>query len=283
MARNFQDLVKAQWEQKKFLCIGLDSDLEKIPDAAKQRGTRETIIAFNRAIVDATRDIVCAFKPNPAFYEAYGDEGWNALRETIQYIHDSAPDVPVILDGKRADIGNTNELYAHSAFDHLHADALTIQAYPGYEALAPFFARKEKGIFVWCRASNEGSGEIQDLQVHDPTTSLGRGEPLYLVIARTVAKTWNTNGNCGVVAGGTYSEELTNVRSAVGDLPILVPGIGAQGGDVKMTARAAKNSKGNGMIVSSSRAVIFASSGKDFAEAARSKAQQLHDAITKAL
>ncbi|MEY4747581.1 MAG: orotidine-5-phosphate decarboxylase [Candidatus Parcubacteria bacterium] len=275
MARNFFELARGKWAQHKFLCVGLDSDLEKIPEHLRSSGTREGIVAFNRGIVDATKDIVCAYKPNPAFYEAHGDEGWDALRETIQYINDAAPEIPVILDGKRADIGNTNDAYAASAFDHLHADALTTQPYPGYEALSAFFEREDKGIFVWCRSSNGGSGELQDLTVN--------GEPLYIVVARMLSRKWNGRGNCGCIAGATYPEELARVREAVGDMPILVPGIGAQGGDVEKTARAAADMKGAGMIISSSRAVIFASGGKDFAAAARAKAQELHGAIMKAL
>ncbi len=273
--RNFRQLLEAKWEEGKFLCVGLDSDLEKIPEAARQRGTRETIVNFNRAIIDATHDLVCAFKPNSAFYEAHGDEGWQALRETIQYIHEKAPEVPVILDAKRADIGNTNDGYAHSAFDHLHVDALTVNPYPGREALAPFLSRADKGIIVWCRTSNEGAGEFQDLMVG--------GERLYKVVARDGAKEWNKNGNCGLVVGATYPEELREVRAIVGDMPILIPGIGAQNGDTHKAVSAAKDSRGKGMIINASRSVIFASSGADYAKAARAKAIELHSAITKAL
>ena len=275
MSRDFRKLLEAQWEQGKFLCVGLDSDFEKIPEAAHKEGMRETIVNFNRAIIDATRDLVCAYKPNTAFYESHGDEGWAALRETIQYMHDEAPDVPVILDAKRADIGNTNEGYATSAFDHLHADAITVQPYPGKEALQPFLDRKDKGVIVWCRTSNPGGSEFQDLLVN--------GVPLYKVVAEHVAKEWNGNGNCGLVVGATYPEELREVRAIVGDMPILIPGVGVQGGDIAKTVAAGKDSRGRGMIISVSRAVILASSGHDFAEAARSKAQELHGAIQKAL
>lgn len=273
--RNFKKLLEAQWEQGKFLCIGLDSDFEKIPEAARADGIGETILKFNRAIIDATRDIVCAYKPNSAFYEAHGDEGWQALRATIQYIHDVAPEVPVILDAKRADIGNTNEQYATSAFDHLHADAITVQPYFGSEALAAFFDRGEKGVIVLCKSSNPGSDEIQGLKVGDV--------PLYQLVAELAAGPWNTRGNCSVMVGATYPAELAAVRKVVGDMPILIPGIGAQNGDLEKTVRAAKDSKGRGMIISASRSVIFASSGADFAEAARKKATELHSAIGKAL
>lgn len=286
MTRNFRQLLEKQWEQDKFLCVGLDSDFEKIPEAARPPaggGVEDTIVAFNRAVVDATRDIVCAFKPNPAFYEAHGDEGWKALRATIQYINDTAPEVLVILDGKRADIGNTNNGYVQSAFDHLHADAITVHPYFGSDALTSFFERTEKGIIILCRSSNPGSGEIQNLMVDGPSNPLGTSVPLYKVIARMAAGPWNARGNCSVMVGATYPEELAQVRTIVGDMPILIPGIGAQNGDLEKTVEAGKDSRGRGMIISTSRAVIFASNGADFAAAARAKARELHDAIRKAL
>ncbi len=273
--RNFRQLLEAQWGEGKFLCVGLDSDFEKIPEAVRQAGVGETIVAFNRAIVDATKDLVCAFKPNPAFYEAHGDEGWRALRATIQHINEVAPAVPVILDAKRADIGNTNNGYAESAFDHLHADAITVHPYFGSDALTSFFERTEKGIIVLCRSSNPGSGEIQNLKVD--------GVPLYQIIARMAAGPWNAKGNCSVMVGATYPEELAEVRTIVGDMPILIPGVGTQGGDLEKTVAAGKDSRGRGMIISVSRAVIFASDGADFAERAREKVTALHGAIKAAL
>jgi orotidine-5'-phosphate decarboxylase len=273
--RNFGQLIAGQWAQKKFLCVGLDSDYEKIPEAARVDGVCKTILAFNRAIVDATKDLVCAYKPNSAFYESHGDEGWAALRETIQYISETAPDVPVIVDAKRADIGNTNSGYVAAMFDHLHADAVTVHPYLGAEAIAPFLERKEKGIIVLCRTSNPGAGELQDLDVG--------GKPLYQVVARHVKEKWNTNGNCGVVVGATYPRELAEVRHIIGDMPILIPGVGAQGGDLDASVKAAKNNRGEGFIIASSRAVIFASEKNDFAGAARAKAQALDGAIKKAL
>lgn len=285
--RNFRQLLEAQWEQGKFLCVGLDSEYEKLPEAARAAGVGETIVAFNRAIIDATKDVVCAYKPNSAFYEAHGDEGCKAMRATIQYILEAAPHVPVIMDSKRADIGNTNNGYVASAFDHLHADAITVNPYPGREALLPFLERKEKGVIVWCRTSNNGAGEFQDLLIDpagNPSGSNGAGgEPLYKVIARHVAETWNENGNCALVVGATYPEELRAVRAIVGDMPILIPAIGAQGGEVEKTVAAGKDSRGRGMIISASRAVIFASSGADFAQVARQKATELDGAIRKAL
>src|SRR3989344_6605889 len=169
--RDFRELLEARWDEGKFLCVGLDSELEKIPESSRKGSNRETIVAFNRVIIDATKDLVCAYKPNSAFYEAHGDEGWSALRETAQYIIEQAPDVPIILDAKRGDIGNTNNGYVDSIFHYLQMDAVTVQPYLGSEALRPFLMRKDKGIFVLCRTSNEGAGELQDLMVE--------GEPLY--------------------------------------------------------------------------------------------------------
>lgn len=273
--RNFRELLESRWKLGNFLCVGLDSELEKIPESARGATVRETIVNFNKAIVDATKDVVCAFKPNPAFYEAHGEEGWRALKETISYINEAAPEVPVILDAKRGDIGNTNSAYARSAFDDLKADAITVQPYLGGEPLAPFFERKDKGIIVLCHTSNSGAGEIQKLVVH--------GEPLYKVVARLATNKWNANGNCCLMVGATYPEELSEIREIIGDMPILTAGIGAQNGDLAKTMRAGLDKNKKGLIVNSSRSVIFASSGTDFAQVARNKAEKLHGEMTKAL
>ncbi len=275
MNRDFRQLLEAEWDKGNFLCVGLDTDFEKIPASLRSKGVYEGILAFNTAVVDATKDLVCGYKPNSAFYEAHGEDGWRALRDTISYINDAAPDVVVVLDSKRADIGNTNNGYVVSAFDRLGADAITVHPYFGRDALAPFLARREKGIIVLVRSSNEGSGEFQALLVD--------GEPLYAVVARHVVDEWNEHGNCLVMAGATHVDELAEVRRIVGDMPILIPGIGAQGGDLRKTVAAAKDSRGRGMIICASRSVIFSSSGDDFAEAARKEAQELRGAITKAL
>lgn len=275
MSRDFTQLLEKKWDEQKFLCIGLDTDFEKIPEHLRSHGVREAMVAFNRAIVQATKDLVCAYKPNMAFYEAHGDLGMAALRDTIQYILEVAPDVGVILDAKRADIGNTNAGYAASAFDHLRADAITVHPYLGSEALKPFLDRCEKGIIVLCRTSNPGAAEVQDLSVD--------GRPLYMHIAKQVRDLWNYNGNCALVVGATYPEEMKKIREAVGDIPFLVPGIGAQGGDIEKTVQCGKDSRGKGIIISASRSVIYASAGQDYAEAARAEAEKLHGAIQKAL
>lgn len=275
MRRNFQEMMEAQWERGRALCVGLDSELEKIPRSVKGKSAEERLVAFNRAIIDATYDIAGFYKPNSAFYEAHGEEGWRALKWTVEYLHDIAPKTPFILDAKRADIGNTNEGYARMAFDLLGVDAITVHPYLGSEALAPILSRCDKGIFVLCRTSNAGAGELQDLSVD--------GEPLYMHVARMVASRWNVHGNCGLVVGATYPEEGLRIRAAAPALPFLIPGIGAQGGDIVKTTLAYKDERGRGMIISASRTVIFASSGGDFADAARARAEEYASAIRTAL
>lgn len=277
--RNFRQLLEDQWARGNFVCVGLDSELAKIPEAAHVRdrkgniGVAGTIIGFNRAVVEATKDLVCAYKPNAAFYEAHGSIGLAALRATILHIHAVAPNVPVIFDGKRGDIGNTNIGYVEAAFDFFQADAITVNPYLGAEALQPFLGRKEKGIFVLCRTSNPGAGEFQDLSV--------KGEPLYHVVARRVANEWNKNGNCALVVGATYPIELREIRRLVGDMPLLIPGIGAQGGDVEKTVVAGQDSRGQGMIINSSRGIIFAANDAYFAAAAREETLKLREHINR--
>lgn len=273
--RNFRELLEGQWEQGKFLCVGLDSDFEKIPESARGKGVRETIVGFNRAIIDATKDLICAYKPNSAFYEAYGDEGWSALRETIQYIHEAAPELPVILDAKRADIGNTNKGYVVSAFDHLRADAITVHPYMGGESIKEFLARKDKGIFVMCKNSNPGSGEFQDLEIN--------GQPLYIHVARSFAEKWNINKNCGLVVGATYPVDIKRIRETTPEMPLLIPGIGAQGGELEQSVKNGKDTGGRGFILSTGRVILYASNGSDFAEAARKKTTELDSAIRAVL
>lgn len=197
ITRHFQTLLESHWSHGRFLCVGLDSDLAKLPDCALKKDSEGNIdiaaslIFFNRSIIEATSDLVCAYKPNTAFYEAYGVAGMVALEKTVALIHEIAPRVPIILDAKRADIGNTNNGTVTFAFDYLKADAITLHPYLGKEALKPFLARSEKGIIILCRTSNVGSGEFQNL-------SLG-GEPLYHIIARRVVQEWNTNNNLSLI------------------------------------------------------------------------------------
>lgn len=275
--RNFLNLLKERWNKGHFLCVGLDSDLLKIPESVRRSSAEQTIFSFNQRIIEATADLVCAFKPQIAFYEAHGPAGISALIRTTRFIREYAPDIPIILDAKRADVENTNKSYVRAAFDIYGVDAITVHPYLGRKALEPFLSQKDKGIIVLVRTSNPGAGEIQDLQVN--------GKPLYQIIAHQVASEWNRNGNCAVVAGATYPDELRKIREIVGDMPILIPGIGAQGGDVekdiKETVKAGINSQGQGMIINSSRGIIFASSGPDFADAARRAVEDLDAQIKR--
>lgn len=252
-----------------LLCVGLDSDVDKVPKHILSGEHPQT--TFNTAIVDATAHLVCAFKPNMAFYESRGLPGMEAIKRTCDYIRQTYPDIPIILDAKRADIGNTNDGYAKFVFDYLGVDAITLHPYLGREALAPFLSRKDKGCIILCRTSNSGAREFQDLAVE--------GKPLYQRVAENVSTTWNTNGNCALVVGATYPTELAIVRHIVGDMPILIPGIGAQGGDVEKTVKAGIDRSDKNAIINVSRSIIFASSGEDFAEKAREEAQKLRDQI----
>lgn len=303
--RHWRDLFGRKWSEGNFACVGLDPDFDKIPEHLKCLGSPEIVIgAFNRAIVDATKDVAGAYKPQSAFYEAFGEGGLRALKMTIDHIHDVSPDVPVILDAKRGDIGNTNNGYVKMAFDFLGVDGITLHNYLGQEAMKPFLAREDKLSIFMCKTSNKGAGEFQDLGVaisreearffgfkypldlesdeevraHPPTSTL------YKHVAYQVSKYWNTNDNCGLVVGATYPDELKYVREIVGtDFPILIPGIGAQGGDLEAAVRAGKDANGSAMIINSSSGIIFASKGDDFAEAARAKAIELRDGIRAAL
>lgn len=235
-----------------LLCVGLDSDMRKIP--AHLRNGQNTQFIFNKTIIDATHDLVCAYKPNSAFYEARGDRGIAELKRTCDYLHEKYPDIGIILDAKRADIGSTNEGYVEFAFDWLGVDAITLHPYLGREAIQPFLDRKEKGSIILCRTSNPGAGEFQDLSVDSGDQSV----KLYQHVAQKIAEEWNVNGNCGLVVGATYPAELEIVRRIVGDMTILVPGVGVQGGNLEKAVKAGVNSKGGGMIINASRSIIFA-------------------------
>jgi orotidine-5'-phosphate decarboxylase len=267
-----QKLEAAVDKNNSLLCIGLDPDLDKLP--AGLREIDSPYFVFNKAIIDATADLVCAYKPNSAFYEARGAAGIEELKLTCDYIAENYPEIPVILDFKRGDIGNTNDKYAEFAFDYLGVDAVTVQPYFGYESIKSFFEYSDKGIIVMCRNSNQGSGEFQDLEVGD--------RKLYQQVAENVATKWNANGNCLLVVGATYPDELAEVRKIVGnDMVLLVPGIGAQGGDVEATLKAGLNAQGKGLIVNSARAILYASDGEDYADFARAKAIETLDDINK--
>lgn len=266
---NFQEKVQAAVQKNNSLvCVGLDSDKGKIPQHL------DSVLEFNKAIIESTKDLVCAYKPNSAFYEAEGSVGIETLKQTCDYIKQVAPGVPICLDFKRGDIGNTNKGYILYAFDYLNADAITVHPYMGKESLQPYLDIKDKGVIILCRTSNPGAGVFQDLEVN--------GKKLYEILAESVRDEWNTNSNCALVIGATFPEELSNVRKIVGDdMLLLVPGIGAQGGDIEKTVKAGINKAGEGILVNSSRGIIYVSDGEDFAEAARESTIKLRDEINK--
>ena len=262
-----QDLHGAWRRNDSLVCVGLDPEPAKFP--ARFRDDPDAVFGFCRAIVDATADLVCAFKPQIAHFAALGAE--DALQRLIAHIHAAHPGVPVILDAKRGDIGSTAQNYAIEAFDRYGADAVTVNPYLGRDSLQPFLDRTDKGVIILCRTSNAGAGDLQDLVVE--------GRPLYQHVAAKVASEWNANGNCVLVVGATWPRQLQDVRALVGDVPFLVPGVGAQGGDVEAVVKNGCTSDGTGLLVSSSRAILYASSGDDFIDAARNAARDLRDAI----
>ncbi|MEO8784832.1 MAG: orotidine-5'-phosphate decarboxylase [Candidatus Saccharimonadales bacterium] len=270
---NFIDqLDKAIDRNNSLLCIGLDSDIGKLP--AQFKNCRQPQLEFNKAIIEATAPFVSSYKINSAFYEATGADGIAQLKLTMDYLKQHYPNLPVILDAKRADIGNTNGGYIDFAFKYLKADAITLHPYLGGEALQPFLNLKDKGMIILCRTSNPGSGQFQDLIVD--------GQPVYQAVAHQVVSSWNTNGNCMLVVGATYPQEMASIRRIVGpDMPLLVPGIGAQGGDLEPVMAAGLGAGRRGLIIHSARGIIFASSGSDFAEVAAQKATELRDQINQ--
>ncbi len=249
-------------ERRSHLCVGLDPEPARLPVAV--RGEPDPVFAFNKAIVDATLDVAPVYKPNFAFYEALGLEGWTSLKRTVEYIGGRAI---VLADAKRGDIENTQRAYAKAVFDVFGFDAATVSVYPGRDAAEAFLRYEEKGVFVLCRTSNRSGDDLQNLVVD--------GRPLYERVAE-LAVEWNGRGNCGLVVGATYPAELASVVRIAPGLPILIPGAGAQGGDVEASVRAAGN---NPFVVSSSRGIIYAGDGPDFAEAARRAALALRDQI----
>ncbi len=264
----FMEMLSSAWKKNNSLvCVGLDPDIAKIPEFLRKE--KNPLFAFNKGIIDATKDQVCAYKPQAAYYA-----GLNAdedLRLTIEYIKSVAPEVPVILDAKRADIGATSQMYAKEAFERYQADAVTVNPYMGMDALKPFLDHADKGVIVLCRTSNPGAKEVQELRID--------GVELYKHLAKLIATTWNYNHNTMLVAGATFPAELGEIRKIVGNTPLLVPGVGAQGGDVKAVLENGLTADGTGLVINSSRGIIYASNGEDFAEAAGAAARQLNDTI----
>ena len=272
----FIDKLRNRWrDADTLLCVGLDPDPARFPEA--MLGEPDPLFAFCRDIVDATAAYACAFKPQIAYFAAHND-GEAQLQRLIAHINGAHPDVPVILDAKRGDIGSTAEQYAVEAFDRFGADAVTLNPYMGRDSAQPFLQRNDRGCVFLCHTSNPGARDFQELVVS------GKGlvtEPLYQRIARTIAGEWNADGNCALVVGATFPEELKVIRGIVGDMPLLIPGIGAQGGDIEAVVRNGRTADGTGLMINSSRAILYAYSGEGFAEAAADVARETRDAINR--
>jgi orotidine-5'-phosphate decarboxylase len=266
---NFIDkLNTAVKKNRSLVCVGLDTSPELIPSGM-------TVLEFNKAIIDATADLVCAYKPNLAFYEAQGKKGFDTLHKTVQHV---PQDIVVIGDAKRGDIGSTSVCYAKALFDEMGFDAVTVSPFLGYDSLEPFLKYEEKGVIIICRTSNKGAADFQSLLCRFE----GKERPLYEIVAMK-ASWWNTNHNIGLVVGATYPEELKNIRQAHPDMPILIPGVGAQGGELELSVRFGIDANKRGIIINSSRGIIYAGKGVDFADAARKATQTLRDEINKCI
>ncbi|MFY7983401.1 MAG: orotidine-5'-phosphate decarboxylase [Burkholderiaceae bacterium] len=271
-----QMLQAVAQRQDSMLCVGLDPEPSKFPGAWK--GDASRIFDFCAAIVDATRDLVCAFKPQIAYFAAHRAE--DQLERLMAHIRRNAPDVPVILDAKRGDIGSTAEQYAREAFERYQADAVTLSPFMGFDSIEPYLSYSDKGLILLCRTSNAGGSDLQAQRlVNEDGTP---GERVYERVAHLAAGAWNRTGQLGLVVGATFPQELARVRELAPTLPLLVPGVGAQGGDAVATVRAAVRPELPGcgaLIVNSSRAVLYASSGEEFAQAARAAALATRDSL----
>ncbi len=270
--------LSAAWARNdSLLCVGLDPDPAKFP--AHLQGRPDAIFEFCKGIVDATADLVCSFKPQIAYFAAHRAE--DQLEALIAHIHERHPGIPVILDAKRGDIGSTAEQYAIEAFERFRADAITASPYMGRDSAEPYLAYPDKGVILLCRTSNPGGSDLQFLDVGTPE----KPEKLYERVARLVADEWNRTGQCALVVGATFPAEIARVREIVGELPLLVPGIGAQGGDIEATVRAGRTGNGDrpgtGLMINSSRAIIYAGKDESYAAAARRVAQETRDAINR--
>lgn len=271
-----EKLLAAERSNQSLLCVGLDPEPERLPEDLRALPVEKGVAYFCRAIIEATAPYVSVFKPNLAFFEVLGPAGLVALQEVIRAI---PAHIPVLADAKRGDIGNTARNYAAALFETYGCDAVTINPYLGYDAVAPFLAYRDRGVILLCRTSNPGARDFQDLPVQEVDGSV---RPLYQVVARRVLS-WNEANNCGLVVGATYPQELQVIRGLCPELPILVPGIGAQGGSIEATVPAAVDSQGERAMISISRAILYADSGARYAEAAASAARAFRDQINHAL
>jgi orotidine-5'-phosphate decarboxylase len=268
---NFIAQLETAWHtNNSLLCVGLDPDPARFPP--QLQGRPDAMFEFCRDIIDATADLVCCFKPQIAYFAARRAEA--QLERLIAHIHERHSGLPVILDAKRGDIGSTAELYAAEAFERYGADAVTVNPYLGRDSVEPFLEYADRGVILLCRTSNPGGSDLQFLNV-------GESELLYQRVARLVADEWNSSGQCALVVGATFPEEIRAVRAIVGDMPLLVPGIGAQGGDIEATVKAGRTATGAGLMINSSRAILYAGKGEDYAAAARQMALQTRDEINR--
>jgi len=257
----YDKLRSIQRKNKSLLCIGLDPDIRKLPGGLKRH--RDPVYEFNRAIIAATSDLVCAYKLNLAFYESLGEKGWQCIHKTLACIPRG---IVTIGDAKRGDIGNSSEMYARALLDDFGFTASTVSPYMGRDSLEPFIKDRRRGAFVLALTSNPGAADFQYLKV-------GR-RPLYEHVIEKVGD-WNTQSNCGLVIGATRPKEMKRARELAPGMPFLIPGIGAQGGDLELTVRYGCDAHGEMAVINASRGLIYASSGKDFAHAARAAALQL--------
>ena len=274
LTNTFNQQLQLAWaSQGSMLCVGFDPDPKRLPPSLQ--GKPEGIFEFCREIADATADLVCAFKPQFAYFASQRAEA--QLEKLIKHLKDKYPNIPVILDSKRGDIGSTADHYALEAFERYGADAVTVNPYMGFDTIEPYLKQVGKGVIVLCRTSNPGGSDLQFLNVNSD-------EPLYLHVAKLASQKWNSSGQISLVVGATFPEEIAKVRAIVGDMPLLIPGIGAQGGDIDATVKAGciTGAPGTGMIINSSRAILYASSSSDFAKAARAVAQSTLDALRTA-
>lgn len=263
----FIEQLSRHWQSGTQVCVGLDPYPSRFP--ARFADDPKPILHFNQAIIDATADLACCFKPQFAHFAAEAAE--DQLKATIAYIKEKYPEVPVILDAKRGDIGSTASMYAREAFEHYQADAVTVNPYMGSDTVLPFADHADKGVILLCRTSNPSAAEFQNLMME--------GEPLYIHVARRAQEHWNQHGNICLVVGATAPEEMARIRAVAPDLPFLVPGIGAQGGDLEGTVHNGATAPGRGLMINASRSILYASQGDDFAEAARQETLRLKAAI----
>jgi len=275
MVNFLEKLLTASRQQHSLLCVGLDPEPNRFPAALRAMPVASAVVHFCRAIIEATAPYVCAYKPNLAFFEVLGPTGMQVLQEVLSAI---PPHIPIIADAKRGDLGNTARNYATALFDVYGSDAATVNPYLGHDSIAPFLAYRDKGVLVLCRTSNPGARDFQDMLVQDEHNQL---RPFYQVVAQSV-QSWNEAGNCGLVVGATYPQELRAIRSLCPDMPMLVPGVGAQGGDLEAAVAAGVDAHGERAIIAVSRTILYAADDRRYAAAAAQEARSLRDRINEA-